>query len=74
MIAMMISKKPKILICDEATSSLDSLVKKEIISLIMTLKNEYKMSLILITHNLNIVYKISKSSISCKNKSLTIRN
>ena len=66
MIAMMISKKPKILICDEATSSLDSLVKKEIISLIMKLKNEYKMSLILITHNLNIVYKISDNIIFLK--------
>ena len=66
MIAMMISKKPKILICDEATSSLDSLVKKEIISLIMTLKNEYKMSLIFITHNLNIVYKISDNIIFLK--------
>ena len=32
----------------------------------MTLKNEYKMSLILITHNLNIVYKISDNIIFLK--------
>ena len=38
MIAMMISKNPKILICDEATSSLDTIIKKEIISLLMSLK------------------------------------
>ena len=59
MIAMMISKNPKILICDEATSSLDTVVKKEIISLLIRLKKEYKMSLIFITHNLNLVHEIS---------------
>ena len=59
MIAMMISKNPKILICDEATSSLDTVVKKEIISLLIKLKKEYKMSLIFITHNLNLVHEIS---------------
>ena len=67
MIAMMISKSPKILICDEATSSLDTIVKKEIISLLIKLKNEYKMSLILITHNLNLVHKISDYIIFLKN-------
>ena len=67
MIAMMISKSPKILICDEATSSLDTIVKKEIISLLIKLKNEYKMSLILITHNLNLVHKISDHIIFLKN-------
>ena len=67
MIAMMISKNPKILICDEATSSLDTVVKKEIISLLIRLKKEYKMSLIFITHNLNLVLEISDYIIFLKN-------
>ena len=38
MIAMALAKKPKILIADEATSSLDTIIKKEIINLIIKLK------------------------------------
>ena len=41
MIAMMIAKNSKIIICDEATSSLDALIKKEIIELLLDLKKEY---------------------------------
>lgn len=67
MIAMMISKNPEILICDEATSSLDTIIKKEIISLLLKLKKEYKMSLIFITHNLNLVLEISDYIIFLKN-------
>ena len=67
MIAMMISKNPKILICDEATSSLDTIIKKEIVSLLLKLKKEYKMSLIFITHNLNLVSEISDYIIFLKN-------
>ncbi len=67
MIAMMISKNPKILICDEATSSLDTIIKKEIVSLLLKLKKEFKMSLIFITHNLNLVSEISDYIIFLKN-------
>ena len=41
MIAMALAKKPKILIADEATSSLDTIIKKEIINLIIKLKYAY---------------------------------
>jgi len=67
MIAMMISKNPKILICDEATSSLDTIIKKEIVSLLLKLKKEFKMSLIFISHNLNLVSEISDYIIFLKN-------
>ena len=58
MIAMALAKKPKILIADEATSSLDTIIKKEIINLIIKLKYELESSLIIVTHNLNLIKSI----------------
>ena len=59
MIAMALAKRPKILIADEATSSLDTIIKKEIINLIIKLKSELNSSLIIVTHNLNLIKKVS---------------
>ena len=59
MIAMALAKKPKILIADEATSSLDTIIKKEIINLIIKLKYELVSSLIIVTHNLYVLKSIS---------------
>ena len=59
MIAIAIAKEPNLIIADEATSSLDSLIKKDIINLLIELKNEYKLSLIIVSHNLKLISKIS---------------
>ena len=45
MIAMAIAKNPQLIIADEATSSLDSLVKKDIIDLLIELKKRGKTSI-----------------------------
>jgi len=66
MIAMALAKKPKILIADEATSSLDAIIKKEIINLIIKLKYELESSLIIVTHNLNLIKSISDRIILIK--------
>ena len=67
MIAMALAKKPKILIADEATSSLDTIIKKEIINLIVKLKSELESSLIIVTHNLNLIKNISERIMVIKN-------
>ena len=59
MIAIAIAKNPDLIIADEATSSLDSLVKKDILKLLIQLKKEFKTSLVIVSHNLNLIYSIS---------------
>jgi ABC-type dipeptide/oligopeptide/nickel transport system ATPase component len=55
MIAMALSCRPKILIADEPTTALDVTIQKQILDLFKTLKQRFKMSIILITHNFGII-------------------
>jgi ABC-type dipeptide/oligopeptide/nickel transport system ATPase component len=59
MIAMAISMKPKLLIADEPTTALDIETEKEILSLLMSLKDELGLSILFITHNIRIVKDIA---------------
>ncbi len=59
MIAMAIACKPKLLIADEPTTALDVTVQKEIISLLKNLQEEYKMSILFISHDLSLVSEIA---------------
>ena len=71
MIAIAIAKNPKLIIADEATSSLDSLIKKEIIELLIEIKKELNTSLIIVSHNLNLISKIS-NQVLIMNKGLIV--
>lgn len=59
MIAMAIANKPDILIADEPTTALDVTIQKQIIDLILELKQELGMSVIFISHDLKLVSKIA---------------
>ncbi len=59
MIAMAIACKPKLLIADEPTTALDVTVQKEIMSLLKDLQEEYKMSILFISHDLSLVSEIA---------------
>ena len=59
MIAMAISCKPSLLICDEPTTALDVTVQKTILSLIRELQIHQNMGVIFITHDLNVVAEIA---------------
>lgn len=63
MIAMAIACDPKVLIADEPTTSLDGIVKKEIINLLKSIQKETKMSIIFISHDLHLVSKIAEKII-----------
>ena len=59
MIAMAIANNPDLLIADEPTTALDVTIQKQILDLLDSLRRKYKMSLLLITHDLGIVKKIA---------------
>lgn len=55
MIAMAMSGKPDLLICDEPTTALDVQVQKSILELLKQLQQETGMGILFITHDLNVV-------------------
>lgn len=66
-IAMALICEPDLLICDEATSSLDTITQREIMNLLSRLVNELAVSLIFVSHDLNLVRKICEEIIIMKN-------
>ncbi|MDP8239955.1 MAG: ABC transporter ATP-binding protein [Candidatus Hatepunaea meridiana] len=57
MICMAMITRPKLLIADEVTSSLDALIEKEILDNINRLCSDYGTSVLLISHNLPTILK-----------------
>jgi ABC-type dipeptide/oligopeptide/nickel transport system ATPase subunit len=58
-IARALLASPKVLVLDEAVSSLDTLVQKQIMDLLRKLKGEFNLTYIFISHNLRLVRNFS---------------
>jgi peptide/nickel transport system ATP-binding protein/oligopeptide transport system ATP-binding protein len=59
MIAAAIACEPRLLIADEPTSALDVTVQAQILDLLARLRQELGMGLVMITHNLGVVARLS---------------
>ncbi len=59
MIAMMLSRRPELLIADEPTTALDVTIEAQILEIIKDLKKEYNTSIMIITHNFGVVAEVA---------------
>ena len=66
-IARAIVNEPKILICDEPTGNLDPTTSKEIMDILDKLNKEYETTVVMVTHDKDIVNRMKKRVISLDN-------
>ncbi|MBI3551356.1 MAG: ABC transporter ATP-binding protein [Elusimicrobia bacterium] len=59
MIAIALSCEPDVLIADEPTTALDVTIQAQILELMKELQKEFKMAIILITHNIGVVAEMA---------------
>jgi len=57
-IARALANNPKILLCDEATSALDPQTTKSILSLLKEIQKKYELTIVLITHQMEVIREI----------------
>ena len=61
MIAMALVCKPALLIADEPTTALDVTIQAQILDLLNELRDEYNLSLMLISHDLGVIAEIAET-------------
>jgi oligopeptide/dipeptide ABC transporter ATP-binding protein len=57
MLAIALAREPRLLLADEPTTALDVTIQAQILRLLVTLQRELGMALILVTHDLGVVYQ-----------------
>lgn len=55
LIAMMLAREPKLLIADEPTTALDVTIQAQILRLLLSLRDRYGMTIVLISHDLGVI-------------------
>src|SRR5699024_7488161 len=57
-IARALANEPNVLLCDEATSALDPQTTDEILELLLKIKEERNLTIVIITHEMNVIRRI----------------
>jgi ABC-type dipeptide/oligopeptide/nickel transport system ATPase component len=58
LVAMVLARRPKLIIADEPTSSLDAVVRRRVVDLILETKAEIGAALLLVTHDLQLLVRV----------------
>lgn len=66
-IAVALLKKPELLIADEPVSALDVTIQKQIVELLQRLREQKKISILFISHDLRVVYQLCDRVMIMKN-------
>ena len=64
-IAMAVCGHPKLIIADEPTTALDVTVQAQVLELLKDLQKKLNTAILLITHNLGVVWESATPSWSC---------
>jgi oligopeptide/dipeptide ABC transporter ATP-binding protein len=61
MIAIALSCEPKLILCDEPTTALDVTIQDQILKLLLSLRSDFGMSVVFVTHDLAVVAETCQS-------------
>ncbi len=70
-IARALITRPKILLCDEPTSSLDLSTAKEIVNVLKKAHEEFSITIVVVTHDLNVIKELCTRAALLENGKLT---